>query len=57
MAAFTLTLFCFLDVAATMQEPVVKVTGLQGVWFDDVVNLVFPLTSSPVCVCVLYVCA
>lgn len=29
MAAFALTFFCFLDVVATMQEPVVKVTGLQ----------------------------
>lgn len=29
MAAFALTLFCFLDVVATMQGPVVKVTGLQ----------------------------
>lgn len=29
MAAFALTFFCFLDVAVMMQEPVVKVTGLQ----------------------------
>lgn len=29
VAAFALTFFCFLDVVATMQEPVVKVTGLQ----------------------------
>lgn len=29
MAAFALKFFCFFDVVATMQEPVVKVTGLQ----------------------------
>lgn len=29
MAAFEITVFCFPDVVATMQGPVVKVTGLQ----------------------------